>query len=611
MKNTQYKASRWPLILLAMFCMLASCKKSFLSPEPLSFYTPDIAFKTPEALMNVLANCEVDMRYEYFNYIAPMITEMIFSDESVFGKTDGASPAQNMNLSITPDAQLKNGSYNMIGWYWDQSYVDIKDANSVLAHINEPTYESDAQKNAIKGAAYFFRAYRYYYLCNQFGDVPWVGKEIEGPKLNFYSTKREVILQQIKLDLDSASNWVPDNVDKGDVTKGAVLQLLTQVNLALGDFDDAIASASKVINGGVYHLMTARFGSDKDDPTKNVTWDLHRPENKALAENTETLMLTIDRYNTTGNYSGGSALMYAHVANWSGPSVHTPNGNQGTANTAGIEIDQSTEYGLGVGQCRGTWYSTHEIWSNDPGDYRHAPGNWVTMEDLVYNNPALKGKDPYYGKHLQLYNDQGKILCSDTIRAWYDWPAYKFFVPDPEHSPWRGGHTDWYIYRLACTYLLRAEAYVWKGDLADAAADINVVRARANAAPIEASGMTIGTILDERARELYFEEHRKSELTRIAYLFAKTGKTAYNGKTYKLDNFSDENFWYDRIMEKTDFYNKGVKTNYGNEFKISPYHVLWPVPAAAINANSQGVINQNKGYTGYDKNVPPLTKIID
>lgn len=610
MKNIQYKVSRWPLVLLAAFCSLAGCKKSFLSPNPMSFYTPDVAFKTPDALMSVLANCEVDMRYEYFSYIAPLITEMIFSDEAVFGKTDGASPAQNMNLSITPDAQLNDGSYNRIGWYWDQSYIDIKDANSVLAHIDEPTYESDAQKNAIKGAAYFFRAYRYYYLCNQFGDVPWVGKEIEGPKLDFYSTKREVILQQIKQDLDSASDWVPDNVDKGDVTKGAVLQLLTQVNLALGDFDDAIASASRIINGGVYHLMTARFGSDEDDPTKNVTWDLHRPENKSLSENKEALMLTIDRYNTTGNYSGGSNLMYAHVSNWYA-SINTPNGNKGTSDAQGIEYDQSTKFGRGAAQCRGTWYSTHEIWSDDPGDYRHTPGNWVTMEDLVYNNPSLKGKDPYYGKHLQLYSDQGKILCSDTIRSWFQWPAYKFYIPDKEHVKWQGGHTDWYVYRLAGTYLLRAEAYVWKGDLADAAADINVVRARANAAPIDPSQITIATILDERARELYFEEHRKSELTRIAFLFAQTGKTAYNGKTYKLDNFSDDNFWYDRIMEKTEFYNKGVKTNYGNEFKISPYHVLWPVPSHVINANSQGVINQNKGYTGYEKNVPPLTKITD
>src|SRR5690606_14214291 len=98
----------------------------------------------------------------------------------------------NMNLSITPDAQLKDGSYNMIGWYWDQSYSDIKDANTVISNIDQPKYSSENEKKAILGAAYFYRAYRYYFLCNQFGDVPWIGTQIEGPKLDFFSTKRDV-----------------------------------------------------------------------------------------------------------------------------------------------------------------------------------------------------------------------------------------------------------------------------------------------------------------------------------------------------------------------------------------------------------------------------------
>ena len=117
----------------------------------------------------------------------------------------------------------------------------------------------------------------------------------------------------------------------------------------------------------------------------------------------------------------------------------------------------------------------------------------------------------------------------------------------------RGGNTDWYVMRLAETYLIRAEAYVWKGDMANAAADVNEVRTRAKCAPYTAANMSIGTILDERARELYYEEGRKTELTRIAYLFAKTGKP-YNGKTYTLANFSTSNFMVDRILEKNVFY---------------------------------------------------------
>src|SRR5699024_36795 len=97
----------------------------------------------------------------------------------------------------------------------------------------------------------------------------------------------------------------------------------------------------------------------------------------------------------------------------------------------------------------------------------------------------------------------------DTIRDWFAWLHYKVYVPDDLRSQPRGGNGDWYVYRLAETYLLRAEAYCWKGNLSKAAEDINVVRKRAHAKPISSSDVNIGTILDERARELYYEELRK------------------------------------------------------------------------------------------------------
>jgi hypothetical protein len=274
-----------------------------------------------------------------------------------------------------------------------------------------------------------------------------------------------------------------------------------------------------------------------------------------------------------------------------------------------IELPYVVTYGRGIGRNRGVAYSTKYVWT-DPNDLRHAPGNWMNMEDLTYNAPSLKNSgNAFYNQPLQLKNASGVVLCTDTIRNWYGWPHYKLYIPSPEEVKPQGGHSDWYIFRLAETYLLRAEAYFWKGDLASAAADINAVRSRAGAADMAPGDVNIGTILDERVRELYYEEPRKTELTRMAFLFAQTGKTAYNGKTYSLDNFHENNFWYDRIMEKTDFYNKNVVTVHGDKYTMSPYHSLFPVPAAAINANTQGVINQNKGYPGAENNIPPLTQI--
>jgi hypothetical protein len=586
---------------------VASCSEEFLEPKPLSFYAPENTFNDAQGMRGALVACLRNMRHEYYGDGSPIITEHIFSEVAVEGTTDKSGPAQDLNLLITPDANLNSTDWNRIGWYWYEGYKGVKYANSVITRIDLPEWESEEERNEVLGMAYFHRAYRYYRLTQQFGDVPLVLIEYATPKLDFNSTKREVILQKIKEDLEFAQEWVPDGGDKGQVTKGAVSHLLTKVNLALGLFDDAIQSASNVIDGGVYALMTSRFGSSASDPTKNVTWDLHRPENKSLASNTEALMLVIDRINIEGNHDGGIQSMRQAVPFW-GNNINTPNGNRGTLDIPGLEINTLVQIGRGIGRMRGTPYHTKYIW-DDPNDYRHAPGNWMEMEDLVYNNPNIKGEDPYYGEPLQFRDESGTVLVVDTIRSWFGWPHYKIYIPDPQRPQPSGGNTDWYIFRLAETYLLRAEAYYWKDDLASAAADLNAVRTRANAAPYSPDQINIGTILDERARELYYEEPRKTELNRISYIFAQTGKVAYNGKSYNMENFSQDNFYYDRMMETTDFYNKGVSTRHGDTYTMSPYHVLWPIPADAINTNTQGQINQNQGYSGSENNVPPLTTL--
>ena len=521
-----------------------------------------------------------------------------------------------MDLQIRPDANLNSADFNRIGWYWDQEWIGIRMANTIITRLPLAKALTDAERNSFMGQAYFFRAYNYYRLTNQFGDVPCPITEITTAKVDFATVKREVILKRMKADLEYAVQYVPWTGDKGTVNRGACYHLLTKINLALGLFDDAIASSTTLINNGTYKLMTSRFGVDASIATKNVTWDLHRPDNKAAAANTEVLMLVTDRLGSAGAFGVGSGLgtriMRQAVPGISiGTNIVTPNGKAGAAATGGNEIDIMNWYGRGIGRCRSTPYEYKDIW-DDTKDLRHdsTSGNYMFMENVRYFAPALKTSDPtYYGARMQLYDSKGKLLCADTLRSWYPWPHYKVYVPDTEANPMQGGHSDWYVFRLAETYLLRAEAYVWKGDMASAAADINVVRTRAKCSPYTAAQVTgIGTILDERARELYWEEPRKTELTRIAYIFASTGKS-YNGKTYTLSGFSTSNFMIDRILEKNIFYRTNFVTLHNDMMKISQYHVLWPIPQSAILGNTGGRINQNIGYSGAELNVPALDKI--
>jgi len=613
-----------PFVALAILLSANGCKKSRLDSELLSQLEPQTALTSVAAMKAAIAGIGANVRREFTGDMAPIVTESIFSEVAVDGTTDKTTQAQDMDTRITPD---DNPDFNRIGFYWTEGFRGVRMANTVITYIDNVTYKDEAEKNAILSAAYFYRAYYYYRLVHQFGDVPLNLKDITAAKLDYYSTKREVILKKMQEDLLFAEKWLKDNVDRGDVTKGACSHLLTKVNLALGDFDAAITSANNVINSGTYSLMRNRFGSTANDATKNVVWDLHRMDNKAIPANREALFLTIDRETLAGATDLGSQVMRNCVPAWHFANLKTPSGiTQAIVDGVNVEIPLTLMYGRGIGRYRGTAYSTKNIWT-DNTDYRHAPGMWMNMTDLVYNNPALKSSNnpsekALYGKPLvdvtpANVNNMFLNKGLDTIRHFFGWPHYKTFINstnalavDKYWTPPRGTNTDWYIFRLAETYLLRAEAYYWKGNLALAMADINQVRSRANAALLtDASVINIGTILDERARELYYEEPRKTELTRIAYIFAQTGKAAYNGKTYTMAAFSDNNFFYDRIMEKNDFYRNKVPTVLGVNFKISPYHVLWPVPAAAQRFNTGGRINQNKGYTGYENNVPALDKI--
>ena len=88
------------------------------------------------------------------------------------------------------------------------------------------------------------------------------------------------------------------------------------------------------------------------------------------------------------------------------------------------------------------------------------------------------------------------MLTLDTICNWYGWPHYKLYAPDPRRTQPQGGAYDWYIFRLAETYLLRAEAYWWNGQPELAMADINAVRTRAHCAPYtDVNKIDISTVL--------------------------------------------------------------------------------------------------------------------
>ncbi len=72
----------------------------------------------------------------------------------------------------------------------------------------------------------------------------------------------------------------------------------------------------------------------------------------------------------------------------------------------------------------------------------------------------------------------------------------------------------------------------------------------------------MGVVMDERARELYLEEWRHVELSRVSYIFALTGQTDEFGQTYTEETISDNSYWWQRVSKYNNFYNSGIKNTF-------------------------------------------------
>lgn len=620
------------IYLIGCLCglsVLSSCTDEFLKPDALSFFEPSKTFTTKEGLESALASCDKQMRLLFFNLTsgdgACIASELMFSDLGVNGSTDkptATGSCINVDVYLTPTGSSTVDNHRW-SQFWNEGYSGIKYANTIITNIDKVEGLDPALRNEMLGRAYFHRAWRYFNLIFQFKDIPLLTREVQGPKFDYQSTKRSVILDMITKDLEFAVQNVPETAEYGGmVTKGACRQLLIKCYLSQGNFDKAIEEADILIDKSGYALMKEPFGTfvnqvnDIHPVTRNIIWDLHRPENKMISENKEMIHCIISRYGTTTGIRLQN--MRNFVPMWSAAGsigIMTPDGKQGM-DISKEQIDYRKAYGRGIAKLRPTTYFQYGLWLNDKTDLRHNAevGNWMTMERLKYNHPNLfKTGSQYAGKNLQLYDDKGKLLCSDTIRNWFNWPQYKTWMEDISQenaTNYDGGEGDWYVYRLAETYLLRAEAYMWKGEKQKAADDVNEIRKRAKCSKLfNADEMNIGVIMDERARELYLEEWRHVELSRVSYIFALTGQADEFGQTYTEDGLSDNSYWWQRICKYNDFYNKGIKTRSNVEYTISPYHIFYPVPQSSIDGNREGIINQNKGYAGYEYNIPPFDNL--
>jgi hypothetical protein len=294
----------------------------------------------------------------------------------------------------------------------------------------------------------------------------------------------------------------------------AKLYLNAEVYTGQARYNDALTYVNKIINEGNYSLAS--------DFAKNF-----RADNNLSPEIIYPLIAD------------------ATVSQSYGNTTYLVNGSLSTETMLTIAQYGATS-GWGGHRATKAWYG---LFGSTPG--------------MVSSNPDTRGGDASFFinvKHNYEMNDYKK---------WTDgYPSIKYQNLNFDGS---GGatsfsSTDFPLYRLADVYLMYAECSLRGavgGSNSQALNFVNMLRTRAHAPTINQADLTLDFLLDERARELNFEGHRRTDLIRF-------GK--FTGSTYLWP-------WKGGALNGT---------------SIPDSYKLFPIPLTAINANPN--ITQNPGY---------------
>lgn len=113
-----------------------------------------------------------------------------------------------------------------------------------------------------------------------YGNVPILEHHATEITTGYTPSNRQTVWEFCKKDFEYAAVNLPKTASKpGKLTRAAADHYLAEISLALGDFDNAVAASTRVIDGtdGDYHLMTTRFGSRAGEATDRYGNSLAAP----------------------------------------------------------------------------------------------------------------------------------------------------------------------------------------------------------------------------------------------------------------------------------------------------------------------------------------------
>jgi hypothetical protein len=575
--------------------MLSGCDdEAFLKENPLSFYTVDNIISSSDQVDQMITTCYVRVRNIYCPY--DNYSELAVWSYRMGNGTDVFDVPTIRNSYRLNDYSILNSQTDVFNATYSAFYYLINSANNVLYASEKATWESPEKKAYVEAQARFFRAFAYRNLGELFGGVPLVKEVTFVPRYDYARASRMETYRFAIDELEAIQSDLPVTTpEAGRLVRAAAQHNLCQLYIDMGvllaesggdagaAYRKALDYANDIIDGGVYRLMTERFGSRKEESPDfyfsnnmagqtpdhlysaagykaegNVYWDLFQEGNQDYRQgNTEAIWVAQSDYNVKKTDGKKAGLMYSGIY---GPVFR----DQAATHVSGAMEDVG---GFGMVQVMPTAYTRDLIYEGKWGDDMR--NSEAVFRRIFYGNEP---SSEYYGKPVPwsvLYKEQNGVPDDAAYTQLY--PASCKIVTDKYTGIADGEnrtvlYRDDYLIRLPETILLRAEIKWRLGDIAGAASDINLLRTRAQCGyQVAASDVSIDLILDERARELVYEESRWNTLLRM-------------GGTIATERIKKYSYW--------DYPRNTLTKNFN----------LWPVPQTVIDTNKDIIIEQNPDW---------------
>ncbi|WP_338877348.1 RagB/SusD family nutrient uptake outer membrane protein (plasmid) [Spirosoma sp. SC4-14] len=608
-----------------LLSLTIACQKD-VSLDPIGF--EPTTFTTEAQLSNQLAGVynvlEMDQLYAQglWGYL------QAGADESFRNGT-------NASTILTELYSISNSEAN-VNTFWKQLYIGIERANVLLDGINKVTMDETKRAN-IRGQALFLRAYYFYLLVSNFGDVPLKTTLTTdmGTNFNLPRTPAKDVYALILRDMTKADSLVqtmPQAQTPTIVTQTAVEAILARVCLTMAGeplkdvskYKDALFWAQKVISSNLHSLNSTPLPQSAGTPAYARLF-INNMQNNVNDKNTSEGIWDaafLSKSNATGTYASSGFLVTQTLGAIMGVTCPDASASAPIGFSPGTYRAQASLYKLyGPGDLRRDWAIAPYIYKDATttrypilsvnitgggGTGAAAIAN-VSPTGAITSITVENGGSGYSTAPTVSFSATagsgavatavvtGGKLTAITLAtpgtgypSLYDRPVGKwrreYELNLPPVRLQNNTSSNFPIIRYADVLLMAAEADLKVNGGAKGVDYYNQVRRRAyglnplvSGSPVDATAITMQDIMDERSRELCFEGQRRNDLIRWGVM-----QNVMQNLIATVSSTAPSNYVTSASLAATNFV-----TAY-------PKHLLFPIPANEISLDN--ALTQNPGW---------------